>query len=148
MIMWDSRVMQLVGFEESCHTLSCRFSNYGDNFTWVFMGVYGPTKRDLREELWEDLGALRGRWEDLWYLGVYEYLWTDKKGSQGRIVGRPRGSQREVGRPMVLGGDFNVLRSPDERNMEGRWSGAMRRFSHVIDDLVLKDLPLKGDYFT
>ena len=113
-IMRDSRVVQLVGLEESCHTLSCRFSNCGDNFTCVFTGIYGPTKRDLKVELWEDLGALRGRWGDLW----------------------------------CLGGDFNVLRSSDERNREGRWSGAMKRFSQVIDDLVLKDLPLKGGHFT
>ena len=64
--------------------------------------------------MWEDLRALRGRWEDPW----------------------------------CLGSDFNVLRSPDERHREGRWLGAMRRFSHVIDDLVLKDLPLKGGRFT
>ena len=50
--------------------------------------------------------------------------------------------------PWCLGGDFNVLRSPNERNEEGRWLGDMRRFSRVIDDLVLKDLPLKGGRFT
>ena len=32
----------------------------------VFTRVYGPTKRVFREELWEDLGAIRGMWGDPW----------------------------------------------------------------------------------
>ena len=111
---WASRLVQLVGLEESCHTLSCKFLNCGDNFSWVFTGLYGLSKRDLKEDLWEDLGAIRGMWEDPW----------------------------------CIGGDFNVLRSSKERNREGRWLGDMRRFFQVIDDLVLKDLPLKGGRFT
>ena len=34
------------------------------------------------------------------------------------------------------------------RNSEGRNSGSMRRFSHVIDELELKDFPLLGGPFT
>ena len=112
MILWDSREFQLIEVEESSYTLSCRFKNYGDDITWIFTGIYGPTKKKLREELLEDLEAIRGCWEDPW----------------------------------CLGGDFNVLRFPRERNREGRCKGAMRRFSQIIDDLELKDLPLKeGD---
>ena len=47
-----------------------------------------------------------------------------------------------------MGGDLNVVRFPGERNREGRCIGAMRRFSQVIDDLGLKDLPLQGGAFT
>ena len=50
--------------------------------------------------------------------------------------------------PWCLGGDFNVLRYSRERNGEERWTRAMRRFSQVLDDLVLKDLPLQGGVFT
>ena len=82
MILWDSRVVQLIGVEESSYNLSCRFKNCGDDFTWIFTRIYGPTKRELREELCEDLGAIRGCWEGHW----------------------------------CLGGDFNVLRFPGERN--------------------------------
>ena len=52
------------------------------------------------------------------------------------------------GDPWCLGGDFNVLRFPGERNREGRWTGTMRRFSQIIDELELKDLPLQGGVFT
>ena len=47
-----------------------------------------------------------------------------------------------------IGGDFNVLRFPRERNREGRWTGAMRRFSQIIDELDLKDMPLQGGVLT
>ena len=78
------------------------------------MGIYRPTKREARENLWEDLGAIKGMWGDPWFLG----------------------------------GDFNVLRFSRERNKEGRWTGAMRRFSQIIDELELKDLPLQRGEFT
>ena len=52
------------------------------------------------------------------------------------------------GDPWCIGDDFNVLRFPRERNREGRWTGALRRFSQIIDELELKDLPLQGGVFT
>ena len=63
-------------------------------------------------------------------------------------MGRSRGLKGLWGRPWCVGGDFNVLRSPHEHSMERRLSQAMRRFSQVIDDLDLKDLPTKGGHFT
>ena len=62
LILWDSRILQLVDKEESQFSLSCSFRNCEDNSTWVFMGVYGPTTREGRTQLWEDLGAIRGLW--------------------------------------------------------------------------------------
>ena len=94
--------------EESSYTLSYRFRNYADDFYWIFTGIYIPTKREARENLWDDLGVIRGMWGDRW----------------------------------CIGGDFNVLRFLRERNREGRWMGAMRRFSLIIDELELKDLLL------
>ena len=32
-ILWDSRLFQLIGVDESSYTLSCRLKNYGDDFT-------------------------------------------------------------------------------------------------------------------
>ena len=48
------------------------------------------------------------------------------------------------GEPWFIGGDFNVTRFHDERNREGRILSSMRRFSQVIEELELKDLPLQG----
>ena len=45
-------------------------------------------------------------------------------------------------------GDFNMIRFPSERNKESSISGGMRRFSQVVDELNLKDIPLQGGCFT
>ena len=66
---WDSRVLRLIEMEESRFSLSCKFKNCEDNFTWVFIGVYGPTSRENGESLWEELGAIRGMWGEPWCLG-------------------------------------------------------------------------------
>ena len=50
--------------------------------------------------------------------------------------------------PWCIEGDFNVIRFPNERSREGRMSGSMRRFSEVIDELALRDLPFQGGPFT
>ena len=67
-----------------------------------------------REDLWEELGAIRGSWGD----------------------------------PRYLGGDFNAIRAPRERNTEGSFTHSMRRFSQVMDELELKDIPMQGGLFT
>ncbi|RVW91675.1 LINE-1 reverse transcriptase-like [Vitis vinifera] len=50
--------------------------------------------------------------------------------------------------PWCIGGDFNMIRFPNERIRGGRVSSSMRRFSEVIDELELRDLPLQGGPFT
>ena len=78
-----------------------------DGFHWVFSGVYDPTEKRLREAFWEELGSIRGLWENPW----------------------------------CVGGDFNEILSPNERSRGGRISNTMRRFSEVLNDLGLRDLP-------
>ncbi|RVW32661.1 Transposon TX1 uncharacterized 149 kDa protein [Vitis vinifera] len=113
-VFWDKRVLELVGLEVGIFSISCRFKNCEDGFTWFFTGVYGPTLKSYREPFWEELGAIRGLWSDPW----------------------------------CIGGDFNVIRFPSERSREGRLSGTMRRFSEVLDELALRDLPLQGGPYT
>ena len=38
-ILWDTRVVQLVGMEESSYTLSCRFKNCANDFCCICMGM-------------------------------------------------------------------------------------------------------------
>ena len=40
--------------------------------------------------------------------------------------------------------DFNVVLSPNERNMGGRLSHSMRRFAEILNEFELRDLPLQG----
>ncbi|RVW60901.1 hypothetical protein CK203_049307 [Vitis vinifera] len=42
----------------------CR--KWGD---WIFTGVYGLFSKMEREALWDELGAIRGLWEDPWCIG-------------------------------------------------------------------------------
>ena len=50
--------------------------------------------------------------------------------------------------PWCIGGDFNVVRFPEEMRGYMRLSATMRRFSKVIDELCLKDRPLSGGEYT
>ncbi|KAL6350285.1 hypothetical protein AAG906_004233 [Vitis piasezkii] len=37
-----------------------------DGFCWVFTRVYGPAVGRFREDFWEELGTIRGLWQDPW----------------------------------------------------------------------------------
>ena len=41
-----------------------------------------------------------------------------------------------------MGGDFNLVRFPEERSRGGGLIASMRRFSKVLEDLELRDFPL------
>ena len=69
LICWDKRTLEVLDLEVGQYSVSYRFRNVEDGFVWVFMGVYGPFTREERECLWEELGAIRGIWEDPWCLG-------------------------------------------------------------------------------
>ena len=47
-----------------------------------------------------------------------------------------------------MGGDFNMVRFLEKRSRGGRLTASMRRFSEVVEDLELRDFPLKGGPFT
>ena len=66
LVFWDNRVLQLEEMEVGKFTVSCRFKNCEDGFCWRFSGVYGPTVKAEREELWSELGAIRGIWNEPW----------------------------------------------------------------------------------
>ena len=50
-------------------SVSCRFKNVEAGFCWVFTGVYDPVVGRFREDFWEELGTIRGLWQDPWCLG-------------------------------------------------------------------------------
>ena len=50
--------------------------------------------------------------------------------------------------PWCLGGDFNEIVSPSERSKGGRLSSAMRRFSEILNETGMGDLPLHGGPYT
>ena len=46
-----------------------------------------------------------------------------------------------------MAGDLNVVRFPMENSMRGRLTYSMKRFSEIIEDLELRNLPLQGGSF-
>ena len=50
--------------------------------------------------------------------------------------------------PWCIGGDFNMVLSPNDRNSIGRLSHPVRHFNEVLNELGLRDLPLQGGPFT
>ena len=71
---------------------SCRFRNVEDDVVWVFTGVYSPFSREERKCLREEIGAIRGIWEEPWCLGgdFNIILSQSERSRQGRITSAMR----------------------------------------------------------
>ncbi|RVW19485.1 Transposon TX1 uncharacterized 149 kDa protein [Vitis vinifera] len=92
LICWDKRTLEILDWEEGQFSLSCRFRNVENGTVWVFTGVYGPFTKEDRECLWEEIGAIRGLWEDPWSVGG-DYnitLFQRERSRQGRITSAMR----------------------------------------------------------
>lgn len=59
-------MLKLIGLEVGEFLISCWFKNCEDNFRWVFSGVYVLTVSRYKEAFQEELGAIRGLWQDPW----------------------------------------------------------------------------------
>ncbi|RVW36390.1 hypothetical protein CK203_083809 [Vitis vinifera] len=69
LLFWDNRVLEKLEVESGWYSISIRFKNCADGFTWIFSGVYGPVIGSEKEDFWEELGAICGLWEDPWCIG-------------------------------------------------------------------------------
>ena len=84
LVFWDNRVLQLEEMEVGKFTVSCRFKNCEDGFCWCFSRVYGPTMKTERKELWSELGAIRGIWNEPWCIvGDFNMIRFPSKRSKG-----------------------------------------------------------------
>ena len=82
MILWDTKVVQLIGVEESNYTLSYRFKNCVDDFSWIFIGINDPTSSPtlmghgplgpnfIRANVWSTQSYRR------WTMGLFEPKWV------------------------------------------------------------------------
>ena len=61
-------------------------------FLWCFIGVYGPMTFEGREGLWNELGAIRGLWNDPWCVaGDFNITrYTEERSGKGRLTGGMR----------------------------------------------------------
>ncbi|RVW46009.1 LINE-1 reverse transcriptase-like [Vitis vinifera] len=69
-----------------------RMRNVEDGRVWMFTGVYGPFSKEEREWMWEELGAIRGIWEDPWCIGgdFNVTLSLRERSNQGRLTSAMR----------------------------------------------------------
>ena len=92
LICWDKRTLDVLEMEVGHFSTSCRLRNVEDGLVWIFTGVYGPFSREVRDCLWEELGAIRGIWDDPWCLGgdFNIILSQRERSSQGRLTSAMR----------------------------------------------------------
>ena len=92
LICWDKRSLEILDWEEGQFSISCRFRNGENGVVWVFTGVYGSFPKEEKECLWEEIGAIRGIWEEPWCLGGdFNIIVSQRERSrQGRITSAMR----------------------------------------------------------
>lgn len=69
LIFCDKRCLYLLDNMVGEFSMTCRYKNVDVGVIWVVARVYGPLNSIGREILWEELGAVRGLWEDPWCVG-------------------------------------------------------------------------------
>ena len=87
LLIWDKRRISLVDSMVGNFSVSCLFKMEEDGFQWVFSRVYGPIEKSLREHFWEELGSIKGLWDEPWCVGgdFNEILTPDERSRGGRI---------------------------------------------------------------
>lgn len=58
LLLWDKRVVETIEVYVGEYVVTCSFKNIADDFTWAFVGVYGPNINSRRRSLWEELLGL------------------------------------------------------------------------------------------
>ena len=69
LLFWDNRVLEKLEVESGGYSISIRFRNRDDGFTWIFSGVYESVIGSEKKDFWEELGVIHGLWEDPWCIG-------------------------------------------------------------------------------
>ena len=87
LLLWDKRRISLEDSVAGSFSVSCWFRMAEDGFQWVFSGVYGPIDKRYRESFWEELGSIRGLWDNPWCVGgdFNEILSPNERFRGGRI---------------------------------------------------------------
>ncbi|RVX18912.1 hypothetical protein CK203_007153 [Vitis vinifera] len=123
------KILRLEGL--GCGWGSGRFKNVEDEIVWVFTGVYGPFTKKERECLWEEIGVVRGIWDEPWCLGgdFNITLFQRERSRQGRIT-------PTMMRFAYIIGDLGLVDFPLQRGVF-TWSGGLNNQSWARLDRFL-----------
>ena len=69
LLFWDNRVLDLLELEQGGFSIFGCFKSLEDGFVWVFTSVYGLLLGSEKKDFWDELGAIRGLWDDPWCVG-------------------------------------------------------------------------------
>ena len=86
LLIWDKRRISMVDSMVGSFLVSCLLRMAEDGFQWAFSGVYDSVEKSLREPFWEELGSIKGLWEEPWCVGgdFNEILSHDERSKGGR----------------------------------------------------------------
>lgn len=59
-MLWDSRTWDGEICDIGAYSITCKFVGKTQNVSWHMSGVYAPNSRIEREEVWWELGSVRG----------------------------------------------------------------------------------------
>ena len=59
LLFWDNKVLENLEVESGGYSISVRFRDCADGFSWIFSEVYGPVIGSEKESFREELGAIR-----------------------------------------------------------------------------------------
>ncbi|WMV46022.1 hypothetical protein MTR67_039407 [Solanum verrucosum] len=65
-LMWNSRLWDGEICETGTYCITCKFVGKTRDFSWHMIGVYAPNSTLEREEVWWELGAVRGLFTGPW----------------------------------------------------------------------------------
>ncbi|WMV57474.1 hypothetical protein MTR67_050859 [Solanum verrucosum] len=65
-ILWDSNIWEGEVCEVGAYSITCKFTGKTQDLGWHFSGVYAPNNREEKEEVWGELGAVRGLFNGPW----------------------------------------------------------------------------------
>ncbi|WMV44670.1 hypothetical protein MTR67_038055 [Solanum verrucosum] len=65
-ILWDSSIWEGEVCEVGAYNITCKFTGKAQDLGWHLSGVYAPNSRQEREEVWGELGAVRGLFNGPW----------------------------------------------------------------------------------
>ena len=82
-------------------------------------------------------------------MGPYGNLWSGSTNRKGEFLAElVRDCSSCASSPFMVGGDFNIIRSPSEKN-NNRYNDTWQRlFNAVIETLNLKEIEMSGRKFT
>ena len=97
LLFWDKRIVEVIETVSGVFSVSCLLKNVKDGFQWIFTGVYGPVVANLKENLWEELGSVRGLWSGPWGIrGDFNVTISPSESNKGGGVTQPMHRFAEV----------------------------------------------------